>query len=98
LGLTKIAFAKRADQVRVWQSVECTVYREKIMKFNKALLATCPPVGRMIQADLIGEDDCSIGEAPLGFLARQMDGFSESLYLYRTFMVIVYQYAFIVLR
>jgi hypothetical protein len=86
--------AKRAAQVRSWQTVECTVCGETVTKLDTAFLATYPPIGRMIRVVLEDEDYGSIGDAQHGFSEVQMDGF---LYFHHTLVLIVCQYIFIVI-
>jgi hypothetical protein len=65
--------AKRAAQVRSWQTVKCTEYGVTVTKLYKTFLATYPPVGSMIRVFLVDEDYGSIGEAQHGF-SESADG------------------------
>jgi hypothetical protein len=55
-GKNKISLAKRAGQPRGWQSIECTLYHETVVKTYKTFLATYGPAGGVIRVVLVKED------------------------------------------
>jgi len=55
-GKNKISLAKRAGQKRGWQTVECTLYNERVTKTYKTFLATYAPAGGVIRVVLVKED------------------------------------------
>jgi hypothetical protein len=73
--------AKRASQVRGWQTVECTVCGETVTKLYKTFLATYPPFGSMIRVFLVDEDYGSIGEAQHGF-SESADGWFLLIFVF----------------
>ena len=55
-GKNRISLAKRAGQRRGWQTIECTLYNEPVIKTCKTFLATYAPVGGVIRVVLVKED------------------------------------------
>jgi len=55
-GQNKISLAKRAGQKRGWQTVECTLYGQRLTKTTKTFLATYRPVRGLIRVVLVKED------------------------------------------
>ena len=55
-GKNRISLAKRAGQRRGWQTIECTLYNEVVIKTYKTFLATYAPVGGVIRVVLVKED------------------------------------------
>ncbi len=55
-GKHKLSLAKQAAHKQGWQTVECNVYGETVMKTYKTFLATYGPVGGLIRVVLIRED------------------------------------------
>jgi hypothetical protein len=56
-GKHKINLAKRAGQRRGWQSVECTLYGQRVTKTYKTFLATYRPALGVIRVVLVKEED-----------------------------------------
>jgi len=55
-GKNKLSLAKRAGHKRGWQTIQCTLYNETVIKTYKTFLATYAPVGRVIRVVLVKED------------------------------------------
>jgi len=55
-GKNRISLAKRAGNTHGWQTIECTVYGERVTKTYKTFLATYGPAGGVIRVVLVKED------------------------------------------
>jgi hypothetical protein len=55
-GKNRISLAKRAGQHRGWQTIECVLYGETVIKTYKTFLATYVPVGGIIRVVLVKEE------------------------------------------
>jgi hypothetical protein len=55
-GKNRICLAKRGGQKRGWRTVECTLYRERVVKTYKTFLATYRPACGLIRVVLVKED------------------------------------------
>jgi len=55
-GKNKISLAKCSGQKGGWQTVECTLYGERVTKTVKTFLATYRPVAGVIRVLLVKED------------------------------------------
>jgi hypothetical protein len=55
-GKNRISLAKRAGHRRGWQTMECVLYNETVIKTYKSFLATYRPVGGVIRVVLVQED------------------------------------------
>jgi hypothetical protein len=56
-GKSRISLAKRAGQKGGWQSVECVLYGQAVVKTVKTFLATWHSVGGALRVVLVKEDD-----------------------------------------
>ena len=56
-GKKRLSLAKRAGQKRGWQSVECVLYGETVVKTVKTFLATWHPAGGAIRVVLVKEEE-----------------------------------------
>lgn len=56
-GKARISLARRANQRRGWQKVECVQYGEKVVKEVKEFLATWRPAGGRIRVVIVREED-----------------------------------------
>jgi hypothetical protein len=55
-GKNKIDLAKRAGHKRGWQTAECTIYNETVIKTFKTFLATYEPASGLIRVVILKED------------------------------------------
>lgn len=55
-GKNRISLAKRAGHQQGWQTVECTIYGERLVKVYKSFLATYEPARGMIRVVIVKEE------------------------------------------